>query len=149
MAFFHTDRYHSQYRDVRVQKQHRSEKQCAHFPLAPRINSSASSADIPCLCGPPVIATIYIESSCSLQPYREKFIISGTSRKSPNRIIEVVKQNLAARQAAKMHDIQASHHGMAVCPFHNDKNPSMKVDKRLHCFVCQADGDTVDLASHL
>ncbi|WP_431190077.1 CHC2 zinc finger domain-containing protein [Collinsella aerofaciens] len=36
-----------------------------------------------------------------------------------------------------------------VCPFHNDKNPSMKVDKRLHCFVCQADGDTVDFASRL
>lgn len=117
--------------------------------VAPRINSSASGADVPCLCELPVIATIYIVSSCSLQPHREKFIISGTSRKSPNRICEVVKQNLTTRQAAKMHDIQASHHGMAVCPFHNDKNPSMKVDKRLHCFVCQADGDTVDLASRL
>lgn len=48
-----------------------------------------------------------------------------------------------------MYDIQASHYGMTVCLFHNDKNPSMKVDKRLHCFVCQADGDTVDLASRL
>lgn len=48
-----------------------------------------------------------------------------------------------------MHDIQASHYGMTDCLFHNDKNPSMKVDKRLHCFVCQADEDTVDLASHL
>lgn len=48
-----------------------------------------------------------------------------------------------------MHDIQASHHGMTICLFRNDKNTSMKVDKRLHCFVCQADGDTVDLASRL
>ena len=36
---------------------------------------------------------------------------------------------------------------MAVCPFHNDKNPSMKVDRRFHCFGCQADGDVIDFAS--
>ena len=35
--------------------------------VAPRTNSSASSADVPCLCGLPVIATIYIVSSRSLQ----------------------------------------------------------------------------------
>ena len=23
---------------------------------------------------------------------------------------------------------------MCVCPFHDDKNPSMKVDRRFHCF---------------
>jgi hypothetical protein len=34
--------------------------------------------------------------------------------------------------------------GMAVCPFHPDKNPSTKLDKRYHCFACQADGDVID-----
>ena len=29
---------------------------------------------------------------------------------------------------------------MACCPFHDDKHPSMKVDRRFHCFGCQADG---------
>ena len=48
-----------------------------------------------------------------------------------------------------MYGIQVSRHGMAVCPFHNDKNPSMKVDKRFHCFACQADGDAVDFVSRL
>lgn len=38
---------------------------------------------------------------------------------------------------------------MCVCPFHNDKNPSMKVDKRFHCFGCQADGDVIDFAARL
>ena len=38
---------------------------------------------------------------------------------------------------------------MAVCPFHNDKNPSMKLDRRFHCFGCQADGDAVDFVSRL
>ena len=38
---------------------------------------------------------------------------------------------------------------MAVCPFHPDKNPSMKLDKRYHCFACQADGDVIDFTSRL
>ena len=45
-------------------------------------------------------------------------------------VFEAVKQNLTTRQAAEMYGIPVSRHGMAVCPFHNDKNPSMKVDKR-------------------
>ena len=36
---------------------------------------------------------------------------------------------------------------MACCPFHNDKNPSMKLDKRFHCFGCQADGDVIDFVA--
>lgn len=53
-------------------------------------------------------------------------------------VFEAVKQNLTTRQAAEMYGIRVTYHGMAVCPFHNDKNPSMKVDKRFHCFACQA-----------
>ena len=30
-----------------------------------------------------------------------------------------------------------------------DKNPSMKVDRRFHCFGCQADGDVIDFTAHL
>ena len=48
-----------------------------------------------------------------------------------------------------MYGIQVNRHGMAVCPFHNDKNPSMKLDMRFHCFACQADGDAVDFVSRL
>ena len=64
-------------------------------------------------------------------------------------VFEAVKQNLTTRQAAELYGIQVSRHGMAVCPFHDDKNPSMKVDKRFHCFACQADGDAVDFVSRL
>ena len=38
---------------------------------------------------------------------------------------------------------------MACCPFHQDKNPSLKVDKRFHCFGCQADGDVIDFTARL
>ena len=64
-------------------------------------------------------------------------------------VFEAVKQNVTTRQAAELYGIRVSRHGMAVCPFHDDKNPSMKVDKRFHCFACQADGDAVDFVSRL
>ena len=64
-------------------------------------------------------------------------------------VFEAVKQTVTTRQAAEMYGIRVNRHGMAVCPFHNDRNPSMKVDKRFHCFACQADGDAIDFVSRL
>lgn len=64
-------------------------------------------------------------------------------------VFEAVKPNVTTRQAAEMYGIRVNRNGMAVCPFHNDRNPSMKVDKRFHCFACQADGDAVDFVSKL
>ena len=65
------------------------------------------------------------------------------------KVFEAVKPNISTRQAAEMYGIKVNRNGMAVCPFHNDKNPSMKVDKRFHCFACQADGDVIDFVSRL
>lgn len=64
-------------------------------------------------------------------------------------VFEAVKQSVTTRQAAERYGIRVNRNGMCVCPFHNDKNPSMKVDRRFHCFACQADGDTVDFVSRL
>ena len=64
-------------------------------------------------------------------------------------VFEAVKPNISTRQAAEMYGIKVNRNGMAVCPFHNDKNPSMKVDKRFHCFACQADGYVIDFVSRL
>ena len=38
---------------------------------------------------------------------------------------------------------------MICCPFHADRNPSMKVDFRFRCFGCGADGDVIDLTAKL
>ena len=38
---------------------------------------------------------------------------------------------------------------MICCPFHADRNPSMKVDSRFHCFGCGADGDVIDFTAKL
>jgi DNA primase len=64
-------------------------------------------------------------------------------------VFQAVKQSVTTRQAAQSYGISVNRRGMAVCPFHNDKNPSMKVDNRFHCFACQADGDVIDFASAL
>ncbi|MFR1478984.1 MAG: CHC2 zinc finger domain-containing protein [Hydrogeniiclostridium mannosilyticum] len=38
---------------------------------------------------------------------------------------------------------------MVCCPFHADRNPSMKVDSRFHCFGCGVDGDVIDFTAKL
>ena len=62
---------------------------------------------------------------------------------------EAVRENLTTRQAAEFYGIKVGRNGMACCPFHNDKQPSMKIDRRFHCFGCGADGDAVDFVSEL
>ena len=64
-------------------------------------------------------------------------------------VFEAVKQSVSTREAAEFYGIKVSRTGMACCPFHDDKNPSMKVDQRFHCFGCGADGDVIDLTARL
>ena len=64
-------------------------------------------------------------------------------------VFEVVKQSVTAREAAELYGIAVGRGGMACCPFHDDRHPSMKVDTRFHCFGCGADGDVIDFAARL
>ena len=64
-------------------------------------------------------------------------------------VFEAVKQSATTRQAAEHYGIHVNRNGMACCPFHNDKTPSMKLDRRYHCFGCGADGDVIDFAAAL
>ena len=63
-------------------------------------------------------------------------------------IFEEVKNRVTALDAFKHYGIEVGSKGMCCCPFHNDKDPSMKVDKRYHCFGCGADGDVIDFVSN-
>ena len=64
-------------------------------------------------------------------------------------LFESVKDSVTTRQAAERYGLHIGHGGMCKCPFHNDKNPSMKVDRRYHCFGCSADGDVISFAGRL
>lgn len=73
------------------------------------------------------------------------------SIKSPNfkkeSVFDIVKSNISARQVADRYGITINHNGMCLCPFHNDKHPSMKIDKRFYCFGCGKKGDAIDFVS--
>ena len=62
-------------------------------------------------------------------------------------VFEVVKQSVTVREAAELYGIAVGRSGMACCPFHDDRHPSMKVDARFHCFGCGADGDVIDFTA--
>ena len=64
-------------------------------------------------------------------------------------VFEVVKQSVTAREAAELYGIAVGRGGMACCPFHDDRHPSMKLDTRFHCFGCGADGDVIDFTARL
>ena len=64
-------------------------------------------------------------------------------------LFEVVKRSVTTRQAVECYGLSVNRFGKTRCPFHNDRMPSMKVDRRFHCFGCGADGDVIDFVSRL
>ena len=63
-------------------------------------------------------------------------------------LFETVKQSITVREAAEMYGIEVRRNGMACCPFHDDKNPSMKLNEDyFYCFGCGATGDVIDLTA--
>ena len=40
-------------------------------------------------------------------------------------LFEVVKANINTQEAAQTYGIDVNHYGMALCPFHNDRHPSL------------------------
>ena len=65
-------------------------------------------------------------------------------------VFETVKQSITIREAAERYGIEVGRNSMACCPFHDDKNPSMKLNKDyFYCFGCGATGDVIGLSARL
>ena len=60
-----------------------------------------------------------------------------------------IKAAVTARQAAESFGLTVNRSGMAICPFHEDHTPSLKLDQRYYCFGCGATGDVIDFTSRL
>lgn len=63
-----------------------------------------------------------------------------------------IKQWVGMRQAAEVYGYPMDRQGRCLCPFHNDKKPSMKIyphDKGYYCFSCGAGGDVITFVSKL
>ena len=60
-----------------------------------------------------------------------------------------VKEYLTTRQVAEFYGLQVKRNGFACCPFHEEKHPSMKLDRNYHCFGCGIGGDVIDYVSRM
>ena len=65
-------------------------------------------------------------------------------------IYEIIKAAISVKQAAKHYGLNVNRNGMACCPFHNDRHPSLKLNEDyFFCFGCGAKGDVIDLMARL
>ena len=76
-----------------------------------------------------------------------EYIIKKKTTNQKMSIFEDIKENITTRQVAERYGIAINRNGMCRCPFHNDRIPSMKIDKNFYCFGCGEKGDAIDFVS--
>ena len=65
-------------------------------------------------------------------------------------IYETVKDNVSLREVAQRYGIDVNRYSKALCPFHNDRHPSLYVaDDHYYCFACGKHGDVIDFVGRL
>ena len=65
-------------------------------------------------------------------------------------LYETVKGQVTPQMAAERYGLPVNRSGMACCPFHDDRTPSMKLyPDHFHCFGCGQTGDVIDLTAQL
>ena len=64
-------------------------------------------------------------------------------------LFQNVKYGVSCREAAERYGVSVNRQGKALCPFHNDRHPSLYVaDNHYFCFACGAHGDVIDFAAN-
>ena len=65
-------------------------------------------------------------------------------------LFQNVKYGVNCREAAERYGVSINRQGKALCPFHNDRRPSLYVaDDHYFCFGCGEHGDVIDFAAKL
>ena len=65
-------------------------------------------------------------------------------------LFQNVKYGVNCREAAERYGVSINRQGKALCPFHNDRHPSLYVaDDHYYCFACGEHGDVIDFVSRL
>ena len=63
---------------------------------------------------------------------------------------ETIKAAVTLRQAAETYGLWVLPNGMTCCPFHEDRHPSLKLNKDyFYCFGCGTSGDVIDFTARL
>jgi len=63
-----------------------------------------------------------------------------------------IRQRVTAEDAARLYGMQVNRHGNALCPWHEDRHPSLKFYRnsgRCYCFACHNGGSAIDLTARL
>ena len=60
-----------------------------------------------------------------------------------------LKQRLTCREVAPRYGLKVNAAGMALCPFHDERSPSLKFSRGFYCFGCGAQGDVITFVSRL
>lgn len=60
-----------------------------------------------------------------------------------------LKDSITCRDAAEGYGLEVNAAGMARCPFHEDRHPSLKLGQGFHCFGCGVHGDVISFVSRL
>ena len=64
-------------------------------------------------------------------------------------LFQNVKYGVSCREAVERYGVSVNRQGKALCPFHNDRHPSLFVaDDHYYCFACGAHGDVIDFAAN-
>ena len=65
-------------------------------------------------------------------------------------LFETVKSAVTVKQAAEHYGYKVNRGDMICCPFHDDRHPSMKLNRDyFYCFGCGATGDVIDFVAQL
>ena len=65
-------------------------------------------------------------------------------------LFETVKSAVTVKQAAEYYGCKVNRGNMICCPFHDDRHPSMKLNRDyFYCFGCGATGDVIDFVTRL
>ena len=65
-------------------------------------------------------------------------------------LFEIVKSAVTVKQAAEHYGFEVNQGDMICCPFHDDRHPSMKLNRDyFYCFGCGTTGDVIDFVSRL
>lgn len=65
-------------------------------------------------------------------------------------IFEKVKTAVSLRDTAERYGLKVVGNNMVCCPFHNDRRPSLKLNRDyFYCFGCGATGDVIDFVGKL
>lgn len=70
----------------------------------------------------------------------------------PNMVTDAVKARVSCRELMEANGIRVNRHGFCVCPFHGDKDASLKIygsGRGWVCYGCHKGGDVINLAKLL